>query len=393
MNDELKAVRNLGAELGAAKAENDRLREALRWYEEKVAECRKIGSLGDNARQALDLDGGFRARDALSKQAEPTDTYTAVEMATAAAQGFRDWHKAEPAPAQDEMVVYRAVNQFGSDCHFGIESLARVWAGAKGSVERVALKPVPELSLVESRPAQDERETFEQAFVIQEGVYWSEDHQSYLSMNGRAIEDRDAIDATMWWTGWKARAALARPAQTEQQPEQSGLIKALEYYANGNHLLLADPDAWDTCSGEPLNFLHDDAGTASVEDGSIARVALEAYRAAPIAQTEQQPAFLLEIGADGEYAVQVRDKDWLRSMRNKREHQTHNLYSAPIAQTAPQGKFRMGDLVKKSTGSEWVGRVVGWYSTEQTKEGYAVESSAHRNSVQIYPVTALEAVE
>lgn len=30
MNDELKAVRNLGAELGAAKAENDRLRELLR---------------------------------------------------------------------------------------------------------------------------------------------------------------------------------------------------------------------------------------------------------------------------------------------------------------------------------------------------------------------------
>ncbi|QPI11754.1 hypothetical protein IM687_14060 [Stutzerimonas stutzeri] len=66
--------------------------------------------------------------------------------------------------------------------------------------------------------------------------------------------------------------------------------------------------------------------------------------------------------------------------------------TAPIAQTAPQGKFRMGDMVKKSTGSEWVGRVVGWYSTEQTKEGYAVESSAHRNSVQIYPAKALELV-
>ncbi|RRV70251.1 hypothetical protein EGI99_08510 [Stutzerimonas stutzeri] len=62
------------------------------------------------------------------------------------------------------------------------------------------------------------------------------------------------------------------------------------------------------------------------------------------------------------------------------------------AQTAPQGKFAMGDRVKKSTGSEWDGRVVGWYSTEQTPEGYAVESSAHRNSVQIYPAKALEAV-
>ncbi len=66
---------------------------------------------------------------------------------------------------------------------------------------------------------------------------------------------------------------------------------------------------------------------------------------------------------------------------------------APIAQTAPQGKFRMGDLVKKSTGSEWVGRVVGWYSTGQTPEGYAVESEAHAGSVQIYPAKALEAVE
>ena len=63
------------------------------------------------------------------------------------------------------------------------------------------------------------------------------------------------------------------------------------------------------------------------------------------------------------------------------------------AQTAPQGKFRMGDLVKKSTGSEWKGRVVGWYSTEQTSEGYAVESEAHKGSVQIYPAKALEAVE
>lgn len=72
---------------------------------------------------------------------------------------------------------------------------------------------------------------------------------------------------------------------------------------------------------------------------------------------------------------------------------TFPLYAAPIAQTAPQGKFAMGDRVKKSTGSEWEGHICGTYSTEQTPEGYAVESSAHRNSVQIYPAKALEAVE
>lgn len=60
----------------------------------------------------------------------------------------------EPATAQDDLVVYRAVNQFGSDCHFGVESLARVWAGPKGSVERVTLTPVPELSVVSTGPAQ-----------------------------------------------------------------------------------------------------------------------------------------------------------------------------------------------------------------------------------------------
>lgn len=38
---------------------------------------------------------------ALSQQAEPTDTYTAVDMATAAAQGFRDGQAAvEPAEAE-----------------------------------------------------------------------------------------------------------------------------------------------------------------------------------------------------------------------------------------------------------------------------------------------------
>ena len=48
------------------KGEVQRLREALEWYAEKAKQCRKIGADGDNARQALDLDGGFRALDALA---------------------------------------------------------------------------------------------------------------------------------------------------------------------------------------------------------------------------------------------------------------------------------------------------------------------------------------
>ena len=55
-------------------------------------------------------------------------------------------------------------------------------------------------------------------------------------------------------------------------------------------------------------------------------------------------------------------------------------------------KFKQGDRVRKKSGSEWQGNIVGWYSTELTPEGYAVESETHKGSVQIYPANALELV-
>ena len=60
----------------------------------------------------------------------------------------------------------------------------------------------------------------------------------------------------------------------------------------------------------------------------------------------------------------------------------------PITHSA----FSEGDKVRKKSGSAWQGRVVGWYSTSLTTEGYAVESDAHPGSVQIYPVAALELI-
>lgn len=41
------------------------LAEALKWYAEQAEGCRKIGSIGEPARNALDKDGGQRARAAL----------------------------------------------------------------------------------------------------------------------------------------------------------------------------------------------------------------------------------------------------------------------------------------------------------------------------------------
>lgn len=68
---------------------------------------------------------------------------------------------------------------------------------------------------------------------------------------------------------------------------------------------------------------------------------------------------------------------------------------APTAAAAgvpgkPGDTFKLGDKVRKKSGSQWRGVVVGAYSTTLTPEGYAVESSSERGSVQIYPAAALE---
>ena len=50
--------------------------------------------------------------------------------------------------------------------------------------------------------------------------------------------------------------------------------EALKFYADGDHFIVADEDAWDTVSGEPQNLWEDESNTATVEDGSIAKHAL-----------------------------------------------------------------------------------------------------------------------
>lgn len=66
-------------------------------------------------------------------------------------------------------------------------------------------------------------------------------------------------------------------------------------------------------------------------------------------------------------------------------HQVAGRFALPSGAT-----FALGERVRKKSGAAWQGRVVGWYCTKLTPEGYAVESEAHPGSVQIYPVAALE---
>lgn len=58
--------------------------------------------------------------------------------------------------------------------------------------------------------------------------------------------------------------------------------------------------------------------------------------------------------------------------------------------TPQPSRFKRGDTVRKTRGSNWHGTVVGEYSTALTPEGYAVESWTEKGSVQIYPASALE---
>lgn len=52
--------------------------------------------------------------------------------------------------------------------------------------------------------------------------------------------------------------------------------------------------------------------------------------------------------------------------------------------------FQLGDYVAKKGRAAWRGKIVGWYRTELTALGYAIESHYEVGSVQIYPETAIE---
>jgi hypothetical protein len=251
MNDTLKAAGRIGAELGAAKAEVERLRGLLYLVAKRVRNGSAVdriileridAALSQQAESECVACEGHPAAcnnpcALCGKQAEPTDTFTAVDMATAAAQGLRDWQAAvEPAPAQDERELPDYLND-------ALDNL----------------------------------------------VYDNYERSQAGSRNRQA--DADLI-----------RAALAtRPAQTEQQPD------------------------CDWCAGAG----HDPYG-----------------------------------------------------------HPCQHCKRSDLFTT-----FAMHQRVRKTSGSEWQGRICGTYSTELTPEGYAVESEAHAGSVQIYPAKALEAVE
>lgn len=175
---ELKELTSLGAELGAAKAENEKLREALQWIADYA--------FGDNGNEAAQ-----RAIAALSQQPEPTDAFTAVDMATAAAQGFRDGQAAvEQAPAQDERGdELEAIHQYAFEV-----------GGTEGGSYMLEPEELDEVARRACEPFEDVLRSL--ACSLGAGGY------NALTVDPAVFEQkiRWGIDQ------------LTRPAQTEQQP-------------------------------------------------------------------------------------------------------------------------------------------------------------------------------
>lgn len=84
--------------------------------------------------------------------------------------------------------------------------------------------------------------------------------------------ERDELAEKLKYASMAATAEAHRCDELAAQVEK--MRGALSFYAEGSHFVLADPEAWDTVSGEPPNYYEDESNTATIEDGSIAKAAL-----------------------------------------------------------------------------------------------------------------------
>lgn len=79
-------------------------------------------------------------------------------------------------------------------------------------------------------------------------------------------------------TAARVHRMLSKPEDAPSAAASAEVVRlreALQFYARRDHFQLHQPDAWDTVSGEPVNFYEDESNTATVEDGSVAKAALD----------------------------------------------------------------------------------------------------------------------
>jgi hypothetical protein len=307
MNDTLKAAGRIGAELGAAKAENEKLRGLLREAHDTIRNL--ADDLDEEEFQAI-IDQLAEIELALAQQqTEPCQAQngpcpgdgvgeckhcpTAVDMATAAAQGFRDGQAAvEQAPAQGELWAVHAQ---------GPDELYAAFSRADAEQHAAALNALP-------MP-----DDIHVSAVVIVSPWSAAEHWKYLAEQER----EHATDL---------RAIATRPAQTEQQPV-AWLIDWPE-----------EPELGHYFSDEPNEHARS-----------------RPLYAAPIAQTDQQP-----------------DCDWCAGAG-------HDPYGHPCQHCKRSDlftTFAMHQRVRKTSGSEWQGRICGRSCPVMTVESHLAALSA-----------------
>ena len=140
-------------------------------------------------------------------------------------------------------------------------------------------------------------------------------------------------------------ALAAGQATAAQQPDSENLRKALQFYADSEHFIKSDGDAWDTVSDEPQNYWCDEAGTATVEDGHIARLALSGHpvrfeddAAQPAAQQGAAYAALPEYGINTASHAHFRVLGFTADQMRAFADATHTLRASHgQAPAAPKG--------------------------------------------------------
>lgn len=85
----------------------------------------------------------------------------------------------------------------------------------------------------------------------------------------------DPLDVAAYAMFLALRGEATTSLNREPNPTREDLIATLTFYAEKGHFQLADESQWDTVSGEPANLWCDSAGTATIEDGSMAKLTLE----------------------------------------------------------------------------------------------------------------------
>ena len=86
------------------------------------------------------------------------------------------------------------------------------------------------------------------------------------------------------------------------------------------------------------------------------------------------------------------DADTARAWRESDGDHRGHVEDRNDAVRAAKLPFPLGVRVRKKSGSQWQGRVVGYYSASRTLNGIAVESEREIGNVQVYPAEAFELV-